>query len=490
MDTCRSGEITPWQRRSGCKPPEVIEGRRGSGTHKTNLTPDFLFLLACDPGGWASDSDSLSSALVKSLQPKGISIRAACEQAIEMIKQTSRGRQRPWLNQRAGPTFSNIRRLQALDEDDREVECVPEWVQLAVARLLGFTTALLVLICFFGLFLCFKIAGAEEVARGKTCPDNSCFCTDCHHRDIYSNDDHDVARFNCSLWDEGPILNRCNIAKVLHVTKIFVALIMSRKSSLRLLGFAPRDGATPLDLCVILISGVNVITSVRLPLPDAIHVTLIGYSYGILNFAFVAASISIVILIYAEFPGASPLWNRGQIVPALTASFLVTALIGQGSIFAWSRTIGLISAEHAGRQQMLFYASRVFTGALLAMIGFVKSRGRREAVATKSSSVLFVSLCWLFVVLAWLLTSHYDRQLMAKYHLLRVVAERACNFWKIDLMVWFSEHSLQCTRGRADGSLWRMRAPRVIPAGHFQSEQMQTMGHTQLLQDQDQFHML
>ena len=462
IDTCRSGPITPWQRQPDCAPlvkdPQAT-GSRGLHSLKTNLTPDFLFLLACDPGGWAADSDSLSSALVESLQRDGISIRAACEHAVGMVQQKSRGLQRPWMNQRAGPIFSIIRRLPADPEHDMETECVPQWVQLMIARLVGFTTALVVLISFFGLFFCFKIAGAEHVARGEACPSNSCFCTDCHHRDIYSNTYRDPTQFNCKLWDEGPTFNRCDIAKLMHMGKIALAMLMSRKSCWRLLVMR----ATPLDLCVVLVSGVNVLTSIQLPLQDHTHVTLIAYSYGILNFAFIAASISILMLIHAEFPQLSQ-WSGGQIVSNFTAFFLITALIGQSLIFMWLRATGLISAEHAGKQEMLFYAAHVFTGATLAMVGFAMSRGSEAPVAKKACDVLGVSLSWLTVVVAWLLTSHYHQELMAKYHLLRVVAERACNFWKIYLMVWFSEHSIQNIHLKRP--LGRMRAKLVQTNSH------------------------
>ena len=133
------------------------------------------------------------------------------------------------------------------------------------------------------------------------------------------------------------------------MTKIVLAVAMSRKPWLRLLGFMSRDGATPLDLCVVLVSVVNVLTSVQLPLQDAGHVTLVSYSYGILNFAFIAASVSILMLIHAEFPGMSQ-WSRGQIVPNFTAYFLATALIGQGLIFMWARSIGLVQSTLASKK--------------------------------------------------------------------------------------------------------------------------------------------
>ena len=101
VDTCRSG-LTSWQARSDCKLLERSAdsaGYRGAQSCKTDLTPDFLFVLACDPGGWASDSNSLSSILVKSLQQDGVSIRDACEGAIEVVQQASRGHQRPWMIQ-------------------------------------------------------------------------------------------------------------------------------------------------------------------------------------------------------------------------------------------------------------------------------------------------------------------------------------------------------------------------------------------------------
>ena len=77
------------------------------------------------------------------------------------------------MNQRAGPTFSNIRRLPASQPQQRPADKhleVQNWFRLAIARLVGITTALLVLMCFFGLFFCFKISGAEKVARGEVCP--------------------------------------------------------------------------------------------------------------------------------------------------------------------------------------------------------------------------------------------------------------------------------------------------------------------------------
>ena len=476
VDTCRSGPITSWQARSDCK---LIErsadraGYRGPYSCKTDLTPDFLLVLACDPGGWASDSNSLSSVLVKYLQQDDVSIRDACEGAIDVVQHASRGHQRPWMNQRGGKIFSQIRtkppQVQLEVADGIEAGCLPRWAQLAFAQILGFTTALLVLLCFFGLFFSLKILveRAEHVARGEACPGNSCFCTDCHHRDIYSNSYRDPTLFDCQLWDEGFTLNRCRIAQFLHVTKIGLALVMSRKSWWRLLC----DGATPLDLCVMFISFVNVLTSLQLPLQDSVYFAVIAYSYGMLNFAFLAASISMLMLIHTERKELR--WSLGPVVSSFTACFLVTALVGQGMILAWSRAIGLVSAEHAGKQQMLFYAFHVFTGATTALVGFTMSRGNEGDVASKSFQLLCVSLCWLFVVLAWLVTSHWDEELMAKTHLLRVVAERACNFWKMHLMLWFSEYSIRCNPpcGRFAGAVSRgLRAAKVARADNCQPE--------------------
>lgn len=99
------------------------------------------------------------------------------------------------MHQRAGPIFSNIRKVvpaqvqdQRSVDQNNEVECVPSWFWLAFALVCGFTIAMLVLICFFSLFYYFKITGAENVAKGKDCPGTSCFCTDCNHRNIYSNE--------------------------------------------------------------------------------------------------------------------------------------------------------------------------------------------------------------------------------------------------------------------------------------------------------------
>eukprot|EP00438_Fugacium_kawagutii_P016248 Skav226611 [mRNA] locus=scaffold2041:175749:177692:- [translate_table: standard] len=497
MDTCRSGPITAWQRRhSDFNQVEHAVGYRGPYSVRTSLTPDFLLLYACDPGGWASDSDSLSSALVRSLQQDGISIRDACEQAVGVVQQASRGRQRPWMNQRAGPIFSQIRRMSSgqLDEELIEVECVPRWVQLMVARGLGVVMAFGFCVCFFGLFFHFQIDGAEHVARGEVCPSNSCFCTDCHHRDIYSNRYSDPAQFDCEFWQGGLGWNRCNVATLLHVIKCALALIMSRSSWSRLYRwFWSRDRATPLDLCVSLVSAVNVLTSLRLPLQDSFHVSLMAYSYGILNFAFISASLSILMLIHTEFPRMSQ-WSGGHIVSNFTAYFLVTSLIGQGLIYVWSNRMGLIGAERAGKQEMLFYAFHVFTGAVLAMAGFAMSKGKQVPVAKKSCHVLLVSLSWMFVVLAWLLTSHYNKELMAKYHLLRVVAERACNFWKMHLMVWFSEHSIRCAllRGRSVGPAafvpCRLRSAMIVQADASQPEQISCRWNAAPLVQE--FHML
>ncbi|CAL1150470.1 unnamed protein product [Cladocopium goreaui] len=506
LDTCRSGPVTAWQCQPCCSLREQnADVLRGPSPLKTKLTPDFLVLLACDRGGWASDCDSLSSALVKSLQQDNISIREACEKAIGAIEQTSRGRQRPWMHQRAGPTFSNIRKvLPAQVQDQRsvdqnnEVECVPSWFWLAFALVCGFTIALLVLICFFSLFYYFKITGAENVAKGKDCPGASCFCTDCNHRNIYSNEKNKNTDFSCKLWEEGPTLNRCRIGQLLHVAKIFLALAMSRKSVCRLLGVVPplgrllrivhRDGATPLDWCVVLVSGVNVLTSLPLPLQEPDHVAVVAYAYGILNFAFIAASISMLILIHVEFPGLS-LCSCGQFVPRFTFAFLATALIGQLVIFGLSRAMVFVNAQHAGKQEMLFYAFHVLTGAVLALVGYLKSRGSQAPVAKKSYQLLIVSLCWMLVVLAWLITSHYNEELMADYHLLRVVAERVCNFGKIRLMVWFSEHSIRCTllrRGSLGTAACRMHAAKVVLAENCQVERAM---HATFC-EKDQFHAL
>ena len=54
--------------------------------------PYFLFLFACEPGRTASDRNSLSSALVKSFQRDGISIRDACYLAADEVKRHQKRR--------------------------------------------------------------------------------------------------------------------------------------------------------------------------------------------------------------------------------------------------------------------------------------------------------------------------------------------------------------------------------------------------------------
>ena len=352
--------------------------------------------------------------------------------------------------------------------------------------------------CFVGFFHSLKnfVEAAGHNARCKDCPSKSCLCTDCLHQDIYSKSrapesgprgcstshNHrvpfllkegseeasrrwksrgksyrDPTRFDCQLW--GVPLNRCRIAWFLQVTKLGSALVISRKSWWRLLGFVPREGATPLDLCVMFISFVNALTSLHWLLPqEPNYFEVIAYSYGMINFAFIAASMSMLMLIHTEL-----WWSCTPIVSNFTALFLVTALTGQLVIFILSRAIGL-SAEDAAKQQFLFYAFDVLTGAGTAAVGFALCRGNEGPVAVKSFELLCVSLCWLFVVLAWLVTSHWDEELMAKTHLLRIFAQRVCNFWKMHLMVWFSEHSIQCNllRGRLASAVpWGMRAAKV-----------------------------
>ena len=131
--------------------------------------------------------------------------------------------------------------------------------------------------------------------------------------------------------------------------------------------------------------------------------------------------------------------------------------------------MGIISAEHSGKQEMLFYACHVFTAAIMAIVGFAKSKGNEGPVAKKSFQLLCVSLCWMSVVVAWLFTSLYDAELLAKYHLIRVVAERVCNCWKIHLMVWFSEHSIPASLVRGDflGAAPWIPAAKVVPGDSF-----------------------
>lgn len=205
LDTCRSGPVTTWQRHWDYNPINPAAGNRGPRSLNSKLTPFFLFLLACDPGGWASDSDSLSSALVRALRQDNTSIRDACEHAVDAVHKASRGRQRPWVNQRSGTIFSKIRKLSPAQPqrgaDEHEAQCLPHWARILLARLAGFATALLVVFVFFGLFFCHIFAGAEKVARGESCPGNSCFCTDCHHRDIYGHVFRDPTQY-----DYGPRL--------------------------------------------------------------------------------------------------------------------------------------------------------------------------------------------------------------------------------------------------------------------------------------------
>eukprot|EP00438_Fugacium_kawagutii_P016250 Skav226613 [mRNA] locus=scaffold2041:198913:200169:- [translate_table: standard] len=111
LDTCRSepaASIGVQSPSSSVSQVECVAGCRGKAClGLPKHPPEFLWLLACGPGRFALDSNSLSSALVEKLQQDGISIRQACEEAGGVVKANSRGHQVPQLIQ-CSPIFSKI----------------------------------------------------------------------------------------------------------------------------------------------------------------------------------------------------------------------------------------------------------------------------------------------------------------------------------------------------------------------------------------------
>eukprot|EP00438_Fugacium_kawagutii_P016253 Skav226616 [mRNA] locus=scaffold2041:249049:250893:- [translate_table: standard] len=463
MDTCRS-----------CQSPtsDPNAGSWDSNTWGTKLSPEFLILFACDPGGWASDSNSLSSALVRSLQQDGISIRDACEQAIDVVvNRAPLPRQRPWMNQRAGTIFSEIRRASAV----QDMNALIQWM---IAHFLRFAIRFALLVCLVFIsatlisfsqirratqwiagFLRFTIGLALQqwkIAHFVGFTIGLVVLTICF---VF------VPAMNPGPEHVGP----CSVAIFLHIFKVLCAVAISRKSWIRVLRLNS-DGATLLDWCVVLTSSANVLTSypsimfylqalflagggkpplVWFLLGDPAHIAwIIPYSYGVFNFAFTTASVLILLSIHAEIPRRS-LWNCGG--SDFTQVFLGTVLIGY-VLISMSIFAGL-EAPRDGKQDMRFYAFHVFTGATLALVGFAVSRRGTEDVAKKSSHHVCVSLCWMFVVLVGLLCGE---ELQKTLRLLRIV--RLCNLWKIHLMVWFSNRSIL-------GGLpqWEAHPPRLVP---------------------------
>ena len=103
LDTCRT-VLNADQHQPACSQriEDAASFGRGSGSRarrqeSIGRKPDFLHLLACGPGEVAYDADSLSSALLDSLQRDGISTRDACEEG-KRVKQASQNKQKPWNN--------------------------------------------------------------------------------------------------------------------------------------------------------------------------------------------------------------------------------------------------------------------------------------------------------------------------------------------------------------------------------------------------------
>ena len=300
------------------------------------------------------------------------------------------------------------------------------------------------LFVFYVLFWSKISLSAERVARGEACPSNSCFCTDCHHRDIYSSR-------SCSGRDISCLGNctRCHISFCLHLVKMVVPLDVHPKSWLPLTlsrsSWSNLRSSKPtiLDICIVLVSIVNVVSPllVTLHLSDPTYVIWMAYLYTIENTALIAGSLRMFFQIHANYPHALWLWRCKRKASTFTAAFLGTTLVVQVLIVMVLLGKGFINPEQFAKQQMLFYVTRVFLGATLALVSMC--RGSTNAFANQVCEQNFLSFAWLFVVLFWLAASHFLEEWMAKNHLWIVILERVFAVWHIRLMAEFSKTSLE-----------------------------------------------
>ena len=58
---------------------------------------DFMLLLGCDPGRFADDDCSCTSALLSQLKADVVNILEACENAADQVEMLSGGKVRPWI---------------------------------------------------------------------------------------------------------------------------------------------------------------------------------------------------------------------------------------------------------------------------------------------------------------------------------------------------------------------------------------------------------
>ena len=390
VDTCRELPI----RRNVPGGGSASGSGTGSSLSRPQRPPDFLYLFACQRDGRAYDSNSLSSALMKSLQRNGISIKDACEQAGEAVRVASGGRQRPEILQAAVTTFSNMllprcedleRGEGTLDTDStilmvRSPSLTPVLQMFpntgtarrrADTRGISLEKALVVLFVILLVLFCSKVevAGDEDIELDELCPlcpSKSCLCTDCHHQHVDSKAGQNDTRFDCQNWNGWGTWNRISVAFWMHLGKVCGTMLVLPKLERR---------PNLLEFCAFIISVVNILTSINVLTSHQmyrlqVHARVIPSAYFIQNILYVVASMRILWLIDEQ-----------------TARKHTTVLGIAGVLWLWLWK--LVSAEDEGNWHLPFYSTRVFTGAMCAAVGFATSGRSESRVAKKTQSLFF-----------------------------------------------------------------------------------------------------
>ncbi|CAK9006012.1 unnamed protein product [Durusdinium trenchii] len=380
LDTCRSGAATLWQPPSSCNTGQQAEvaGSRGPEVPKTKRTPvspDFLYLLACDPGGSASDVKSLTSFLAITLPKDGISIKDACEEAGQRVKELRPG-QRPWTHQRLGMGFSKIRNIcpppqlrcigkeTAEDKDLDPAQTTSGTGQSIASSSLSETQTSSPTKPQLGPVEQDEEAGVEqgevegpvehdeEVELLVRCRDDlshfaallSRFAALLYRspftvagfgfllallvNDLFKNQFGEMIFAHFDQTYQSSISFKCERSGYqelfLDMAKIVLTWFISQKSWFRVLR-KDGDRATSLDYLVVVVSVFSVLTSIQRGQDCSRLIARIAYLYGVLNMTLLAASILILMLIHEEF--------RDVFAPAFLIAFLATALLPGASRF-------------------------------------------------------------------------------------------------------------------------------------------------------------
>ena len=101
LDSMQGGKIKAWIVLDTCRENKRIQTWTGHEEKSLKRSlhsseTDFQILLACDRGRVASDTDSLTPALLRALRSHPSDLEAVCKEAQTSIEARSSGRQRPW----------------------------------------------------------------------------------------------------------------------------------------------------------------------------------------------------------------------------------------------------------------------------------------------------------------------------------------------------------------------------------------------------------